>query len=788
MAVLLNEYKKIQYMIDSLVLPFIKSQHPKWRELIRVYLEFLDEHPLNKSLNITDNVDANTMYSELLDEFLNLYFKDVIDINKFGLNDDNKRLFISLSKLIGNLKATKTSYGFFFNSFTDFSIPTDSGDINIDDMTIDLVEKPDWWLTNNDPTRPFTYIFKIDNTNLSNLKELIKEVHPAGWIQLFLMEVLFQDYMTGFDCFELDVHWGAYHNGKWNHDGVMTVEGGEVTFYHNGGYTKSDPINCAAEPKYFTSNAAITSGIISAFTPGALEVYQDPLGGHLTSVPGDDTWVFTVDAGPSPTSWQWYNGSGAIPGEITDTLTITGATEDDTDIYYCVISNGGPPIESDYGYLVVTVCPIAFNDDFDGNNDDPPDESRWEIFGDASIQSNQLFLNLTGAISVSRAWTIYGLAGDFTATVDYSLVTPTEPWNSWHILLEAWRHSSAGGGAHYFYQQLTGGENPHELYSVVHSDGANLRIVHTPWGGHNVGKFRLIRYGQTVETWAWNSAAGWVMTTSYTGDKIVTNDPVFLRLRCYNASPYNPQQDVYFDNLVVEGSCADVPYLGEFASQSDIVYSIPDAEFVSPIHQDTFPGEDGTQPVNWTNWENDGDSASIFENSIRFTSMGDEYAGYYANFDLIGDFDLQWNYEWYSLDSQAADSYIKIGVSAYHSPTGLSMNISLNNYDWLTPDDSKYAYHTRTNLNNGGNSYNYAEGTIGKMRYTRVGSVAKSYFWDEGSNLGAGGWQQTARGDMSCYTPAVTPVIRFKSDLVTSFVDARLYNFIVRSADEISFH
>ena len=244
MAVLLNEYKKLQFLIDSLVLPFIKNQHPKWRELILTYLEFLDDYSLNKALNITDNDNVNDMYSELLDDFLDLYFKDVVDLNKFGLNDDNKRLFISLSKLIGNLKSTKTSFGFFFNSFTDFSIPTSTGDINVSDLVIELNENPDWWLLNNDPTRPFTYLFKINTPDLTNLRELIKEVHPAGWVQLFLFELEFEDFMKGTECLELSITYGVKYNGKYKYNGQIDVQGIPMALKYNGGYTSVDPINC----------------------------------------------------------------------------------------------------------------------------------------------------------------------------------------------------------------------------------------------------------------------------------------------------------------------------------------------------------------------------------------------------------------------------------------------------------------------------------------------------------------------------------------------------------------
>jgi hypothetical protein len=115
------------------------------------------------------------------------------------------------------------------------------------------------------------------------------------------------------------------------------------------------------------------------------------------------------------------------------------------------------------------------------------------------------------------------------------------------------------------------------------------------------------------------------------------------------------------------------------------------------------------------------------------------------------------------------------------------MNITYNNYDWLTPDDEKNAYHTRTDSNNGSSNYNYATGQTGQMRYKRVGTVASSYFWDAGSNLGAGGWEQTDRGNMNIYASAVTPVVSFIADAGVAAVDVRMYNFIVRSADELSF-
>lgn len=236
MDILTNEYKKLHYIVNSLVIPWIRSEYPQWLALITAYLKYLDMNALSKALSITNNTNAETIFTELLDDFLNLYFKDVIDLNKFGLNDDNKRLFISLARLLHNLKSTETSFGMFFGSFSNFSIPTDSGDINVNDLVVELLEDEDWWYLNNDPTRPFTYIFKINEVELTNLKLLIKEEHPAGWIQLFQYEVSFEDYIDGNEILELISRYLLRYDGKYTYNGIMIVDGVPLPLTYSGEY------------------------------------------------------------------------------------------------------------------------------------------------------------------------------------------------------------------------------------------------------------------------------------------------------------------------------------------------------------------------------------------------------------------------------------------------------------------------------------------------------------------------------------------------------------------------
>jgi hypothetical protein len=554
----------------------------------------------------------------------------------------------------------------------------------------------------------------------------------------------------------------------------MTVEGVQETLYHDGGYTRSDPINCAPKPRWFSSAAAIQTSITSAFTPGALEITLQPVGGLFISSPGDSTFIFTVEAGPQVTSWQWYKSGGEIiPGAITDTLTITDVDETDTDSYYVEVSNGGPEMNSAEAYLVVTVCPIAFNDDFDGNDDDPPDSGRW-TYHQATIQDNELYLNVNPG-SLAWARSIYELHEDFSVTVDFELNTPTSTQDAWNVILECWADADD-----YMYVAIVGGDTPSQIYSVVRATNSNRRTIFSPWG-YTVGKLRLVRRGYTIECWAWNVDDGWTMTTSWTGNSgnQVCTDPVPVKLRAQTFAPYNPVQNVKFNNLIVEGSCAIEPYLGEFTSTAPIVTDINDAELFSPIYSDSFEGVNGTQPANWTVVANDGGSASIDNNTVRFISSGAEDAEYKVNnFYLEGDFDFAFNYGWNTLNDSTWASYIRVGGST--AANGYIMIITLYNYDWLTVDPI-YAYHTRSDANNGGSTWNVATGQTGKMRIKRIGTQQFSYFWDAGTN----GWVLCARCPMTINAGDFTPRFSFHSDTITANVDAWIYNFQVYSADNL---
>lgn len=184
--------KKLEHIVDSMISPFLKDKYPLWEEFIKGYFTYLDQNFFGKIINLTDNNNPFEIYSELVDDFFNTYFKGVINIEKYGLTDTNKRLFISLSKFIAGLKGNKNGFEFLFKSLTDFRFPGEGGDVNIDKISVEYAEDENWWKPGNIPYAPYTYKFILDQAQ-DVMEELIESVHPAGFLYDFVSGNHFED-------------------------------------------------------------------------------------------------------------------------------------------------------------------------------------------------------------------------------------------------------------------------------------------------------------------------------------------------------------------------------------------------------------------------------------------------------------------------------------------------------------------------------------------------------------------------------------------------------------------
>lgn len=220
--------KKIQYIVDDVISDSVEYKYPKFKELIKSYFKYLDLTSIKTTLNIQNNCNINTVYDEYVDSYLNNLFNGVIDLNKYGLTNENKKRFLQLSRILNNLKGNEKAFDFLFRTFTDIRVAQDDISIDIDKIIVDFIENESWW----DPTeahfydgtifydgtydhavdfqRPFTYQFLIDQSRESMLP-LIRTVHPAGFEYEFLLQAVFEDSQQVVDEINMTARYFHYY-------------------------------------------------------------------------------------------------------------------------------------------------------------------------------------------------------------------------------------------------------------------------------------------------------------------------------------------------------------------------------------------------------------------------------------------------------------------------------------------------------------------------------------------------------------------------------------------------
>jgi hypothetical protein len=221
--------KKFEHLKSMFIPSHIEYFYPKFKDFIQVFLRYLDHTTMFKTLNLHNNNDLNKIYTEFLDDYLNTYLYDTIDLNKYQLNDENKRLFLLLSKTIHNLKGNVKAFKFLFNSFTNIRAYDDGDIIDIDKITTEFIENESWWdegiIKYYDATydydgiidhsadfaKPFTYQFLI-NQSREIMLPLIKSVHPAGFDFEFLITKEFEDQTEPQDILQTDTTYFHYYN------------------------------------------------------------------------------------------------------------------------------------------------------------------------------------------------------------------------------------------------------------------------------------------------------------------------------------------------------------------------------------------------------------------------------------------------------------------------------------------------------------------------------------------------------------------------------------------------
>jgi hypothetical protein len=222
-ALTLDLEKKLEYVSHTFASDYINDNNPTWEQFLNAFAEYLDQSLYGDAINFTDNLNYNKIYSELLQSFVDQYFGSFIDTNKYSLTDDNKKLFMSISKIITGLKGNQESYDFLFKYLQNINIEdSEGGSTLVDEFNIIYEENEDWWgpVTNfYDGTYlydgsiiydagselKYTYKFTIDQ-NIEVIQDLLDILHPLGFFFIFVRQLDYTENIPVEDTLDISLN------------------------------------------------------------------------------------------------------------------------------------------------------------------------------------------------------------------------------------------------------------------------------------------------------------------------------------------------------------------------------------------------------------------------------------------------------------------------------------------------------------------------------------------------------------------------------------------------------
>ena len=240
--------KSFKYVFEMAIPTYIKYTYPLFTQFMVYYGEFLDENFEGVSYNLLDVYNSDTANLLLLEYMFNQYFKDVINDDKIKLTSSNKRLFVSLSKNILNMKLNPNIINVFFNNLRDYEYIDDNGDVvSVESLNAIYEENEDWWIPGaqwfiDHPTsetyetypqdipneiNPFTYKFSLDNT-VDVIRNIFENIHPLGYYRLFFRRFSTEEEVGIDEVVTMTATYSSGYSGRYNHDGVIKYDGSSV--------------------------------------------------------------------------------------------------------------------------------------------------------------------------------------------------------------------------------------------------------------------------------------------------------------------------------------------------------------------------------------------------------------------------------------------------------------------------------------------------------------------------------------------------------------------------------
>jgi hypothetical protein len=173
---------KLEYVIPNSIPDYHYEFHPEWVELVTLYFKYLDENVYSKYQNLVNVYNQLLVDSEYVDLLFSQYAANTIDDRLIELTEEIKKSYITISKLINNLKGTSVSFDMFLDAIKDANYDYDNDGVatKITDLGLKIYAE-------NSYAQPFYYRYEISNLEHNttfldnNLAYLVKNIHPAGF-------------------------------------------------------------------------------------------------------------------------------------------------------------------------------------------------------------------------------------------------------------------------------------------------------------------------------------------------------------------------------------------------------------------------------------------------------------------------------------------------------------------------------------------------------------------------------------------------------------------------------
>lgn len=190
--------KRLHYIVKQLIPNYLLHTHPEWKELMEVFLKYLDEKVYQKIIGIENviNINNKDITDELIMELFNQYGSGLVNEEFIEIDIDDRKNFAQLGKYINNLKGTKLSLEYLFRYLGQSQIVGLVDKKVFEYILEEIRENKDLLQIDPEPNpklfiAPFTYNIVV-NQIFYDLPKLLESVHPAGFNYLILYENLLQ--------------------------------------------------------------------------------------------------------------------------------------------------------------------------------------------------------------------------------------------------------------------------------------------------------------------------------------------------------------------------------------------------------------------------------------------------------------------------------------------------------------------------------------------------------------------------------------------------------------------